>query len=85
MRRVFRCQVELIYQDEHGERSVASQIADSTELWWNERKPEQPALWETKIELGEKFFREVIADPVPLDMNILKAMKRSPLGLDLYL
>ena len=85
MTRLFRCQIELIYQDEHGERSVASRIADRTELWWNARKPDQPALWESKIELGEKFFQEIIAHPIPLDMNTLKAIKRSPLGLDLYL
>ena len=42
-------------------------------------------LWDSKIELGEKFFNEIIACPVPLDMNVLKSMKRSPLGLDLYL
>ena len=42
-------------------------------------------LWESKIELGEKFFQEIIHQPVPIDMNILKALKRSPLGLDLYL
>ena len=85
MTRLFRCQIELIYQDEHGERSVASRIADRTELWWNARKPDQPALWESKIELGEKFFHEIIRHPVPLDMQILKDLKRSPLGLDLYL
>ena len=85
MTRLFRCQIELIYQDEHGERSVASRIADRTELWWNTRKPDQPSLWESKIELGEKFFQEIIAHPIPLDMNTLKALKRSPLGLDLYL
>ena len=37
------------------------------------------------IELGQDFFNEIIRHPVPLDMNILKAMKRSPLGLDFYL
>ena len=42
-------------------------------------------LWESKIELGEKFFNEIIAHPIPLDLNILKRLKRSPLGLDLYL
>ena len=26
MTRLFRCQIELIYQDEHGERSVTSRI-----------------------------------------------------------
>ena len=42
-------------------------------------------LFESKIELGEKFFNEIIHNPVPLDMNILGALKRSPLGLDLYM
>ena len=30
-------------------------------------------------------FAEIIACPVPIDMHVLKAMKRSPLRLDLYL
>ena len=51
MQRLFHSQVELSYEDAHGER----------------------------------FFHEVITTPVPLDMNILKKLKRSPLGLDLYL
>ena len=40
---------------------------------------------DTPIELGEKFFQEIIEHPIPLDLNTLKALKRSPLGLDLYL
>ena len=60
-------------------------VADKHEFWWNERKPDQPMLWESKIELGEKFFNEIIRHPVPIDMNTLNALKRSPLGLDLYL
>ena len=35
--------------------------------------------------LSEKFFNEIISHPVPIDMNILKAIKRCALGLDLYL
>ena len=72
MRRLFRCHVELVYEHEHGERSVASRIADRTDLWWNERKPDERSLWESKIELGEKFFEEIITHPVPLDMTILR-------------
>ena len=49
-----------------------------------EGAPTRLCLWDSTIELGEKFFREIIAHPVPLDMHILKALKRSPLGLDLY-
>ena len=85
MKRLFGCTVSLLYQDEHGEAAVNSVMARRTEFWWNERKPDQPSLWESKIELGEDLFYEIISHPVPIDMNTLKAMKRSPLGLDLYL
>ena len=42
-------------------------------------------MWESKIYLGEQFFNEIVRHPVPLDMNTLTALKRSSLGLDLYL
>ena len=49
------------------------------------KHPTQASLWESKIQLGERFFHEIITNPLPINMKILKAMKRSPLGLDLYL
>ena len=64
---------------------MSSSVADRTEFWWNERKPDEPTLWESKIYLGEAFFNEIINHPVPLDMNTLTALKRCSLGLDLYL
>ena len=85
MRRLFSAHVQLVYEDEHGEARVSSSVADRTELWWNERKPDQSSLWDSKIELSEKFFKEIINHPVPIDMNTLTALKRCSLGLDLYL
>ena len=85
MDRLFNAHVRLIYQDEHGEHFVSSAIADRGEFWWNPQRPDEPMLWESKIELGEKFFQEIIRNPVPIDINTLKALKRCSLGLDLYL
>ena len=85
MKRLFGCTVSMIYKDEHGEQFVSSLIAERGEFWWNERKPDQSSLWDSKIYLGEAFFNEIIRHPVPLDMNTLTALKRSSLGLDLYL
>ena len=85
MQRFFNAQLRVVHQDEHGEQFMSSAIADRGEFWWNEGKPDEPVLWESKIRLGEEFFNEIIRHPVPLDMNTLKALKRSPLGLDLYL
>ena len=85
MNRLFGCTVQLIYADESGFARVTSPVADKHEFWWNERKPGERVLWDSKIRLGEAFFQEIIQHPVPLDMNTLTALKRCALGLDLYL
>ena len=84
MERLFRCSISLIYSDNKGSSSVSSQVADVTDFWWNDRKP-VGVVWQSNIELGEKFFNEIISHAVPLDINILKALTRSSMGLDLYL
>ena len=85
MNRLFGCSVSLIYKGERGAASRSSFVADRTEFWWNERKPDESSLWESKIRLGEDLFNEIIRHPVPIDMNTLTALKRCALGLDLYL
>ena len=85
MDRLFHAQVEMIYEDQLGKQSVASRVADRSRLWWSNSQPDQQTLWNSTIRLGEDLFNEIISHPVPLDMNTLKALKRSTLGLDLYL
>ena len=85
MDRLFNASVRLIYEDERGKQFIASHIVDRGEFWWDPKRPDDRSLWESKIELSEKFFNEIIRRPVPLNMNTLKALKRSPLGLDFYL
>jgi hypothetical protein len=85
MNRLFHTQISLIYEHERGRATISSLIADRTDLWWDPKRPHQTALWDSTIRLGENFFEEIISHPVPINMNILNALKRSSLGLDLYL
>ena len=85
MDRLFHSSVEFTQEHEQGNRFVASRVVDCGEFWWDSKRPNKRSLWQSKIELGEKFFNEIIRHPVPLDMNTLTALKRSSLGLDLYL
>ena len=85
MDRLFSCSVSMIYEDEHGKQFVNSHIANRGEFWWNKSRPDQTVLWESKVRLSESFFNEIVRHPVPFDLTTLKALKRSPLGLDLYL
>jgi hypothetical protein len=60
------------------------QVAPRGMVWWSEKEPNQRTLWQNWIQLGEDFFKAITSTPVPVDMRILKALKRSPLALDLY-
>jgi hypothetical protein len=89
MERLFRARIS--FQRKHDETAgrkgkswLDMQVAPKGELWWDERDPEQPTLWGSWIELGEDFYRAITAAPVPVDVRALKALKSSPLALDLY-
>ena len=85
MKRLFNCSVQLTYTAAGRETSASALVAELTDFWWNPKHPDQTGLWESKVRLSEAFFNEIIHHPVPLDLTTLKALKRSPLGLDLYL
>ena len=85
MNRLFNCSVSMIYKDDTRRATVNAVLADLTAFWWNPKQPDQAGLWESKVRLSESFFNEIVSHPVPLDLTTLKALKRSPLGLDLYL
>jgi hypothetical protein len=88
MNRLFRARISFDLHDKgNGEKKhtwLDMQIAPEGELWWDFKTPDQPALFGSWIELGEKFYQAIIATPVPLDKRALMALKRSPLALDLY-
>ena len=85
MKRLFNCSVQLNYTAADRETSATALVAELTDFWWNPKRPDQTGLWESKVRLSEAFFNEIVSHPVPLDLTTLKALKRSPLGLDLYL
>ena len=83
--RLFNAQIQLVYETQGHKSSASSPVAERMDLWWDYKKPNQEVLWQSSIRLGEAFFTEIINHPIPLDMRILKHMKRSSLGLDLYM
>jgi hypothetical protein len=88
MRRLFGASISfqqsLTGPDRQGVRWLNMDVAPKGELWWDVRDPEQPTLWGSWVQLGEEFFEAIVAAPVPLDMRALKALKQSPLALDIY-
>lgn len=67
-----------------GDAWLDMQIGPEAVLWWNFDKTSQESLFESYIELSEKFFHAITSSPIPLDMRALRALRKSPLSLDLY-
>lgn len=88
MERLFRSRFSLeryeVDDGRAGKSWIDMQVAPQGDLWWSVRAPDQGALWGSWIELGELFYAAITSAPVPVDMRALRALKRSPLALDLY-
>lgn len=84
MRRLFEASIQLAYDDDDASVSMTSPIAERTYFLWD-RRSDEPLLWESTITLGGPFFEEIINSPVPIDLFVLRAIKRSSLGIDLYM
>lgn len=88
MERLFNAKISFQQTHDHKGRTGYSwmnmDVAPEGMLWWDDKQPHQDTLWESWIQLGEKFFNAIINAPVPVDMRALKGLKNSPLALDLY-
>lgn len=67
------------------DKALKFDLADHYELWWskNDDGGTEP-LWPASIMLSERFYKSVISAPVPVDMRALRALRGSPLRLDIY-
>jgi len=84
MQRLFSCAFTIAYTDDERDTGVNTLIASKYDLWWTHRAPGQRSLIPSTLTLSEDFFREIVEHPVPLDIRALRALKRSPMALDIY-
>jgi hypothetical protein len=69
-------------QDHSGGENLL--LADRLDLWWTPKMLSTQAATKSTVTLSANFFEQLIAAPVPLDLRAVKALKKSPLALDLY-
>lgn len=82
--RLFCSTISAMYRDTNRMEEMGYRLADRSLLWWDAKSPEQTSLWRSSVTLSAPFFDEVVSHPVPVDMRALRALKQSPLALDIY-
>lgn len=86
MDRLFATTITVRWQDTESGRAARTGmlVADGSMLFWDPKRPQQSSLWQSSVVLSERFFREVTEHAVPLDLAVVRAIRRSPLALDAY-
>lgn len=88
MNRLFGCRISFTHNQKTDEATGSSrlnmEITSESELWWDVKNPDQGSLFNSWIEVGEKFYNAVTENPVPIDFRALVALKHSPMAMDLY-
>jgi len=57
---------------------------DNPTALWTPQTRDVAGTWRSKIRLSDSFFRECISKPVPIDLRAYKALRGSPLAMDVY-
>jgi hypothetical protein len=84
IKRLFSCTFSIVYEDGRHFDTAGFKIAREAHLFWDTINPEQQQLFGSMVVLSSEFYEELIKHPVPIDTEILKALKKSPLAIDLY-
>jgi hypothetical protein len=84
MQRLFTCSISCIYDDGKKWAIQNVQAISKAGLWWDAEKIVTTDIYKSSVILNYDFFNEIINNPVPIDMRVLKLLKRSPLALDIY-
>lgn len=85
MERLFAASLSVQWEgDPNREAGARLNVASAYDLWWADADPSQPSLLPSTVRLSDEFYREVTEHPVPLDLGALRALRGSPLRLDIY-
>lgn len=82
--RLFTASFAATVFDQNFFRVRTVQVARDFALWGESGRTAQSTLWQSRVILSDDFFREIMARPVPVDMRALRALRGSPVRLDLY-
>lgn len=81
-KRLFSSLISIEYSDNDRYMVDNILIAKKAVLCWD-RTTEKP-VWGGQITLTNEFYDEITQAPVPLDLRVMQALKKSPLAMDIY-
>lgn len=97
MKRLFGSLVSAKYHDTNAPKGAQAfavnnvLIADKFEMQdasgdylWTPQDTREAGQWKSHVRLNDAFYREIIDRPVPIDLRAYKALRGSPMAMDIY-
>lgn len=78
--RLLNSTFRLTFEDTNLKANKRFLIASSDIEFWSPQTGE----WEAYLKLSKDFFDDILANPVPIDVNVLNSVRKSPLAIDVY-
>lgn len=66
------------------EKYLPSEDMTNTPVLFTPQHHSMAGQHQSRVILGEEFFQEITARPVPIDFRAIKKLRRSPLAMDMY-
>lgn len=82
--RLFSSLISIEYTGNDDYRLSNLVIAKNAFLFWNTRDPDKPSLWSSELTLSSDFYAEITQSPVPVRLDHLRALAKSPMEMDIY-
>ncbi|MBS0571859.1 MAG: pirin [Proteobacteria bacterium] len=73
----------LTLEDEHS-FDLDAPASEGESALWTPQKASDAGQWKSKVRLSDPFFKELLDHPVPIDLRAYKALRGSPLAMDIY-
>ncbi|MDR0440940.1 MAG: hypothetical protein LBI59_08175 [Candidatus Accumulibacter sp.] len=93
MKRLFGSLITAQYVGNRADRSfplrnvmIAEELNMQDDLngLWTPQSSEEAGRWQSHVRLSNSFYKECITSPVPIDLRAYKALRASPLAMDVY-
>ena len=82
--RLFSSLISIEYTGNDEYRLANIVIAKNAFLCWDARDPDKQSLWESELTLNSDFYAEITHAPVPVRLDHLRALAKSPMEMDIY-
>ncbi len=83
IRRLSVAMITMAYADDRHYVQQNSAIIERINVWFD-KDSNQRVLWDSTVELGEKYFLSLVEHAVPLDERALASLSHTAMGLDVY-